>query len=118
MPENHQIPVSKACPSCGGIRYRSVRPSGWMAFTKDRVCSDCQIQYTPPTPLWAAIVFIVAGLIPLLLGMFGIIATVIVEHDQGKNMNATPLFVMGGLTVLGVFAIAHGIRTLLGRKPN
>jgi hypothetical protein len=116
MPEISQIPVCKVCPSCGGGRHQAVRPKTMMAFVKDRVCSDCQIQYTPPTPIWASFVFVVAGLVLLLAGAAGFIATIIVENGKGKDVNVTPLFVTGGMIALGILAITHGARSLFGTK--
>jgi hypothetical protein len=31
-------------------------------FVKDRVCNRCGTRYTPPTPAWAALVFILLGI--------------------------------------------------------
>src|SRR5262245_21645232 len=67
------LPVSEACPACGGTQYRRVRPTTWVAFASDRVCSACNTRYTPPTPVWAGVLFIVAGLLLAGFGAFSII---------------------------------------------
>jgi hypothetical protein len=62
-----KLPISKKCPKCQGIDFKRVRPERYLAFTDDRVCKSCGTKYAPPTPLWAAVVFIVAGVLFLLV---------------------------------------------------
>src|SRR5262249_51663065 len=64
------VPIRSVCPLCGSSSYTKRRPEGWIAFVSDRVCTVCYTRYTPPTPLWASIVFIIAGL--ALAGFFGL----------------------------------------------
>ena len=60
-PATGKPPISKVCPHCGGQTYTRIAPSSSVAFAKDRVCKQCGMRYSPPTPLWAAIIFIVIG---------------------------------------------------------
>src|SRR5438552_6244910 len=54
-------PVSPVCPACGSQEYKSVAPQSMVAFTWDRVCLGCSTRYTPPTPVWARVIFGVIG---------------------------------------------------------
>jgi hypothetical protein len=54
-------PVSRVCPACGSGEYKTVQPQTMVAFTWDRVCRLCSTRYTPPTPMWARVVFGVIG---------------------------------------------------------
>jgi hypothetical protein len=102
-------PVSAVCPKCGSSEYGKRRSEKWIAFTSDRVCKACSTRYTPPTPVWAAVVFILAG---LLLGGFGAIN--IFFHFMATNPLGIPAMGCEGfLGFVGVLAIIHGIRSLL-----
>src|SRR5262249_24744197 len=56
-------PVSNIFPACGHADFWQRRPERLIAFKRDRVCTSCGTRYTPPTPWWAALVFIAAGLL-------------------------------------------------------
>jgi hypothetical protein len=49
--------VGFVCPQCGSTDYKSVKPATMVAFANDRVCKSCSTRYTPPTPLWARLIF-------------------------------------------------------------
>ena len=91
-------PVSTVCPECASEKFTRERPQGWVAFAWDRVCVDCGMRYSPPTPLWAAIVFIVLGVV---LTGFG-----------GLGLSAGDVC-MALLGPLGILALIHGIRSLV-----
>jgi hypothetical protein len=55
-------PVSRVCPACGSGEYKTVQPKTMVAFTRDRVCRACSTRYTPPTPMWARVLFGVCGI--------------------------------------------------------
>ena len=61
-------PVSQVCPNCGSTEYQAVKPAAMVAFTSDRVCRACSTRYTPPTPIWARIVFGGVGLAAVAFG--------------------------------------------------
>jgi hypothetical protein len=120
-------PVSKLCPHCGGAEYTTGPPAGFIAFVKDRICKSCHTRYTPPTPFWAAVVFILIGLPLAALMLASIIISVIRIVLLAIN---NPLRLNGGLAgasilgfacegffaFIGVLAIAHGIRALRRTK--
>jgi hypothetical protein len=56
-------PISSHCPSCQANDYKTIKPETKVAFLPDRICAACGTRYTPPTPAWAAILFIVLGLL-------------------------------------------------------
>jgi hypothetical protein len=61
-------PVSQVCPKCGSSEYKAVRPKTMVAFADDRVCQACSTRYTPPTPLWARLIFAAFGLAAVATG--------------------------------------------------
>ncbi len=56
-----KYPISSVCPDCGGGEYKKWQSEEFVAFTLDRVCKACGTRYTPPTPAWAAVLFILIG---------------------------------------------------------
>jgi len=106
--EKRQYPVSKVCPQCGQQRYTTAKPGTWVAFRLDRICTDCESRYTPPTPQWASVLFIVAGVTLLVCApLFGL--TVI--SAAGGGFLAFVLL-SGPLALGGLVAVNHGVRTL------
>jgi hypothetical protein len=103
------VRVAATCPSCGGTSYRRIRPNRFIAFTHDRICKDCKTRYVPPTPVWAAFVFILAGL-PL-AGIFGWFA--LARMVEGNPAGLPAMAVEGLLALLGLLAIGQGLRALL-----
>jgi len=107
------VPLTKyavgiVCPACQSPEYKQVRPDRWITFTWDRVCKSCGIRYTPPTPLWAGVVFIFAGLPLAAFGLF----EVIVGLARG---NPLPIACEGVLGLLGALAVSHGVHFLVFR---
>jgi hypothetical protein len=62
------VPISKVCPQCGRNEYTARKSDAFVAFTDDRVCKDCRTRYSPPTPIWACILFMLSGLALPVLG--------------------------------------------------
>jgi hypothetical protein len=56
-------PVSRNCPDRGCREYRKVTADAIVAFTDDRKCLACGTRYAPPTPAWAAVLFIILGVL-------------------------------------------------------
>src|ERR1700730_6524730 len=108
-------PVSKVCPSCGGQRYRKVRPRRWIAFISDRVCLDCQTRYVPPTPKWGGVVFIFVGIVLVIAGLIPIVGTFHEYALRGGQARTSPLGILEGLWLLclGGLACRHGYRAIL-----
>src|SRR5207244_2037964 len=96
---------------CGGGRYRKVRSRRWIAFVSDRVCLDCERRYAPPTPRWAGLVFLVAGAILLLVGLAGIVGSVL--GLLRGDVDPVSAGLSGGIILVGALAIWHGARAVL-----
>ncbi len=108
-PAQGPFPVSQVCPACGHTEYRQTRPQRLIAFSWDRICSACQTRYTPPTPIWAAILFILVG-----LPMVGVGTTSVILRVLNGNLAGTSAMACEGFgAVLGVLAIIQGVRALL-----
>jgi hypothetical protein len=103
-----KYPVGHVCPACQSSGYKQVRPDRWVTFTWDRLCKSCGTWYTPPTPLWGSVIFILAG---LPLAAFGLFA-VVIGLARG---NPIPIACEGAFGLLGVLAIVHGVRSLVYR---
>lgn len=94
-----------------GKEYGKRRPETWVAFTSDRVCKACGTRYTPPTPVWAGILFIVGG---LLLAGFGALSII------GELLSRTPASCLGTVCsglfgLVGLLMIGQGTRSLLNQ---
>jgi hypothetical protein len=100
-------PVSKTCPECDGTNFRRVKPATRIAFTDDRVCRDCGSRYTPPTPLWAALVFIAIGLGIVLVNIAALVVAVKV-NDLWLDIR-TYIFLMLTLST-GIGCVLYGGR--------
>ena len=106
-----KYPIAKVCPQCGGTNYDTKAPGGFMpAFTMDRICKACGTRYTPPTPAWAGIVFIVIGL--LLAGFSGIALLPTLAGREGTHIPACEIV----LGIMGVACVVYGI-TSFSQRP-
>jgi RNA polymerase subunit RPABC4/transcription elongation factor Spt4 len=107
MMEKH--PVASSCPQCGSQDFTRVKVEGRVAFTDDRKCTACGTRYTPPTPAWAAFVFILLGILITAVGaafcFFARGAVLVRDLVYGSI-----------LTVFGLSCIIYGIRSL--RRPD
>jgi hypothetical protein len=102
-------PISRVCPRCGHAEYQTRRPEKLLAFASDRVCTACQTRYTPPTPTWAAVVFILAGLPLAGFGLFSVGMRLL----SGEVWALPAIGCEGFLAVLGLLAVMQGVRALL-----
>src|SRR6516164_4403820 len=68
-----RYPVATSCPDCGCKEYRRVKVNRPVAFTDDRECVACGARYTPPTPVWAAVIFILLGVLITAVGGTGVV---------------------------------------------
>jgi hypothetical protein len=71
-------PISKVCPACGEARHKKIKPDAWIAFVADRLCESCGCRYTPPTPVWASLCFLVIGL----MGFLGSLSSMLIVLMQ------------------------------------
>ena len=101
-------PVSKVCPQCGHTEFKTRRPKKAMTFLYDRVCLSCGTRYSPPTPTWAAFVFIIAGLILCGISLLGLVGSML-SPNAGAVLG---LVCYGLLGVFGALGLAQGIRSL------
>ena len=98
-----QRPISTTCPAGGGAQYKSCAGTRWIAIGSDRQCAVCGTQYTPPTPRWAAVGFVLLGGAITAGCVFGI-----VEYGISGTVTAlVPMALIGGA------AIVHGVRALV-----
>jgi hypothetical protein len=101
-------PISMLCPKCGKGEHKKRKSEKWIAFSADRVCTACGTRYTPPTPAWAGVVFVFAGLPLVGIGLTG----VVIGIARGP-VGLPGMACEGFLGVLGVLSIIHGLRSLL-----
>ncbi|HEY7314405.1 MAG TPA: hypothetical protein VH643_33970 [Gemmataceae bacterium] len=101
-----KFPISRVCPQCGGKEYSLRKPKTFVAFTADRVCKACLTRYSPPTPPWGGVMFLLAAPV---LGLLGFVLIALLVGP----------FTLLGLAcdgVLGLFVLAvfiGGIRILI-----
>jgi hypothetical protein len=100
-------PIGKRCPRCGDAKHSKVKAGSVVAFTNDHVCESCGLQYTPPTPLWAALCFLAVGLLLVLASALDFATKLALAwHGDHKAFVflALDLFWIG----LGALLIAYG----------
>jgi hypothetical protein len=107
-------PVASHCPHCGGKDFKRVKPEGRVAFTDDRKCTACGTRYTPPTPAWAAVVFILLGILLSALGA-AMAGSCLFRKDE---FTLRPVVYGSIRTVFGLSCITYGIRSLRGRTVS
>jgi hypothetical protein len=101
-----EYPITATCPQCGGTEYTCRKPKRLVAFASDRVCRACNTRYTPPTPVWGAVLFLLAG---LSLPFLGLVLTSLLVHP----FSIVGLVFEGLIAALGVAAFVGGIRELM-----
>lgn len=64
--------ASLVCPRCRSAEYTvdKDRSERKVVFMHDRVCKECGTCYTPPTPIWARILFVGIGILAACAGVF------------------------------------------------
>jgi len=87
---------------------------GQVAFTDDRKCTACGTRYTPPTPAWAAVVFILLGILIIAVGIVFGFAFLIRKDD----VRLRDLVYGTILSVFGLSAIIYGIQCLRRRDAS
>ena len=98
------------CPKCGASAFRRVKADRLVAFADDRVCGACGARYTPPTPVWAGIAFIVCGFALPVLGL--VLAGLLFGLASLPGLGCA-----GAFLVLAVVVFVGGIREL-ARSAN
>ena len=119
-PSNGPFPLGKVCPSCGSREYTRVAAKATISFASDRVCKGCGTRYTPPTPLWANIVFIViGGAMTLAFGLVCIPIALALYNSGARNApTASPMGLMCPLSlcIVGLLSLSHGIKSILTKR--
>jgi hypothetical protein len=95
------------CPRCGASAFRRVKPDRLVAFADDRVCGACAARYTPPSPVWAGIAFMMCG---LALPVLGLVLSSILFGDDLFSLPG--LGCTGAFLVLSVVVFVGGVREL------
>ena len=109
-----KYPVALSCPQCGSKEFQRVKVEGRIAFTDDRKCTACGTRYTPPTPAWAAVVFVLLGILITAVGIVFGFAFLIRKDD----VRLRDLVYGTILTVFGLSAIIYGIRSFRSRDAS
>jgi hypothetical protein len=104
-----EYPINATCPQCGGTEYTRRKPNRLVAFVSDRVCRACNTRYTPPTPVWAGILLLLAG---LTLPFLGLVLTSLLVHP----FSIAGLVWEGVIAALGLAAFVGGIRELVNSE--
>lgn len=100
-------PVNKDCPKCGPGEFKKRKPKRYIAFTYDRVCKSCGMRYTPPTPVWAGVLFLLVGI--LILGFVALSVLASLVNEGGVFMPPQ----MWAYAFVGLLVIYHGASSLL-----
>jgi hypothetical protein len=109
-------PISSKCPNCGGIDFTTVRIERGIAFTDDRVCKGCGTRYTPPTPFWAAVLFVALGVLFLVgdlfvIGVF-VYGMLFWERKPDLCFGLEAGFLGGACLAAGVTCVVYGFRCI------
>ncbi len=108
-----QLPVAASCPECRCKEFKRVKVTRLVAFTDDRECPACGARYTPPTPVWAAVVFILLGVLITGVGVTGVgVYLFFAESDPVRVLHLRISAVVAGC---GVACTVFGIRSLRSR---
>jgi hypothetical protein len=115
-------PVSKACPKCGANEYTRWKPDRLVAFAADRVCAACHTRYSPPTPVWGAVICLLAAPVLALLGfyfivlLFGLFSCLGLVCQVALGVFVVVVF-LGGIR-LSVESGQHAARVNSTAEPN
>jgi hypothetical protein len=93
----NEYPISATCPQGGGTEYTRRKPKRLVAFVSDRVCRACNTRYTPPTPVWAGVLFLPGGLTLPFLGL-------VLTNLPVDPFSIAGLICEGAIAALGVAA--------------
>ena len=102
------VVISRECPKCGCKEFRTTRPTSFVSFTKDRICTSCNSQYTPPTPKWGGITLIAVGCIFALGSAVALLSRLAAGTLLGLPGTIIELF----LGFVGLAAIRQGIKVM------
>jgi hypothetical protein len=112
-----KYPISRICPSCGEDSFKRARPKAAVSFASDRICRACGTRYTPPTPAWAGVVFVLAGLPMAFYGLLGVFLGVFFGGTPEKG-GPFGLLIFLVLALAGIIAIVHGVRSFINAEES
>jgi hypothetical protein len=104
-----KIPICRVCPNCGCAEHHPVKPRTWVYFAPDRLCVRCLTDYSPPTPVWAALAFLILG--GALAAFF--VPSLLFAAQRMDTCNFVSSAVLG---TIGVLCAARGVGYLV-RRP-
>jgi hypothetical protein len=112
-----RYPISESCPQCGGREYKRREPETYIAFVDDRECKVCQTRYTPPTPAWAAVVFLLIGVLGVGVDVFFIVVG-LMRPGMGLALSFRSGLVGAACAFVGIACIVHGLRSLMKSRSQ
>jgi hypothetical protein len=100
--------VSEQCPTCGSTEYTKLRPEATrITFAADRKCKGCATRYAIPTPGWASVLLVVAG---VTLIASGLCLGLVIGADSKSYRTVFGCSMVFG--VIGFGAIRVGVRAI------
>jgi hypothetical protein len=97
--------VSGVCPTCGSGEYKTVQPNTMVAYTWDRVCRVCSTRYTPPTPIWAKVIFGIGGVGFIAISLLGLPLSYFDYQAMGL---LKPVIFIRGIVLVMAFLVGCG----------
>jgi hypothetical protein len=111
-------PVSDKCPKCGGAASVRIKPeTPHFTGQSDRACTACGARYTPPIPIWAALVLIGLG-ITIVLGSLYLAFVALAGPYDTQDMQTKAVRYIGTVVMVlfGLGLAGSGIWRLLSGK--
>lgn len=90
-----------------------MEPENYVAFASDRICKKCGTRYTPPTPRWAGVLFLICGLFLIAVAGYFVIDFVNIakEHDKlTRRRLFAPVLYCG---IPGIAALWYGVKKVM-----
>jgi hypothetical protein len=108
-----RFPISRVCPECASKGYTVRKSQAFVAFANDRVCKFCLTRYSPPTPLWGGITFMLSGLALPVLGFVLIALLALLFGPFVSPFSILGLTCEGVFCILALVCFIGGIRLLV-----
>lgn len=108
MPKLHDCPIAYDCPYCRNNEYTKIKPNKTIYWAKDRVCTLCQTRYTPPTPIWGSMLFLILGAILAIASVVPIWGSIFPLNPC--SLITIPLFSL--LMAMGIIACIEGVQSM------
>ena len=97
--------VARKCPNCKGDSFTKTRPE-FLAFQWDRICDSCGTRYTPPNPIWAGPLYLLAGLASLAISIF------LYLNTTNRGMPSQGMFALG---LIGLSCVLLSVKEMVYR---